>query len=91
MSAEKLNAIALLTSGLILLGFAAITFFLSKGQLKRFLRISLSENPTREDEYRMLRSLVAFLVIGSFFIFFSVWGFIRLLNAEQWVYAIGAS
>ncbi len=90
MGPAQTYALAYLFSGVLLLGLAILFFLFSKRGAKKFLRVVVQENSSSEDEYRMLRGLVGFLVAGALFLIFAIWGTMRLLDVNQWVSVLGS-
>ena len=77
-------------SAVIMLVLAGAFFVRAKRAMKAFIRISVREESSPEEDYRMLRNLVSFVVLGALFLFMLIWGLARLLDPELWFKAIGS-
>lgn len=90
MTTAGIHAIAYLLSGVLLLVLAVVCFYVSKAGAKRFFRILVADAPTIEQDYRMFRALLSFVVAGAFFFICALWGAVRVLDVDRWISAFGA-
>ncbi|RAI37016.1 hypothetical protein CH340_01200 [Rhodoplanes serenus] len=73
-----------IASGTLLLGASILCFLSSKSNWKRFFRTLVREHTVEDEDYRMMRALLAGVVAGAFFLFFAAWGMVRVLDIAVW-------